>query len=181
MERPKRAVNKPSRYQTTSSEDERPGRSIKRACPSTMSSAEIEEDIDDIRRILEEQAKDKNVICSQPEKQYSKDYPQISTNASPHTYTYQPPYTSTTYTTLPTSHTLTYNHNNYAHSSTHIPTHTHTHAHTGEVMYNTTYETQFQANVDQGSTAGRSSSVIPPTVVNYPTNEISRNNEKINR
>lgn len=87
MERPKRVLTKPFRYQTTSSEDERPQRLSKRVCPSTMTSAEIEDDIDDIRRILEDQAKDKNdnIVFSQPEKQHSKDYPQISTNA-PHIY-----------------------------------------------------------------------------------------------
>ncbi|XP_050452163.1 uncharacterized protein LOC126851866 [Cataglyphis hispanica] len=51
MNRPKRAIAKPSRYQTTSSEDEAP-RHPRKACGPT--DADINEDINDLRGILED-------------------------------------------------------------------------------------------------------------------------------
>lgn len=55
MERPKRVIAKPSRYKTTSSsEDEEVRRPSKKVPnPSTITDAEIDSDIGDLRRTLE--------------------------------------------------------------------------------------------------------------------------------
>lgn len=53
MERPKRFVTKPRRYQTTSS-DESPKR-IRSTASATITSGTIDKNIEDVTRILEEE------------------------------------------------------------------------------------------------------------------------------
>lgn len=51
MDRPKRQISKPSRYLTTSSSDDAPKR--QKAPPTNAARGEIQDDIDDIRNILD--------------------------------------------------------------------------------------------------------------------------------
>jgi len=166
MDRPKRFVNRPFRYQTTSSDEELARRTIKKAHnPSTLTDAEINKDIDDLRGILNQQEDNthlnnfnNNTFSQFQEFPHSEqDFSQISTDTPSHKSTYQPTYTATctstytpTYTTLLTSHTLPNNCNNYSNSSTHTLTHTH------KVLSNINIdENNFQPNVEQGCDSRR--------------------------
>jgi len=146
MNRPKRVVAKPSRYKTTSSEDEvdrRPSKRIPNL--STITDAEIDNDIGDLRRILEDPSTnmDKtnyNIYSQSQQPQQQTHSPQISTNT--HTYIEPIPITYPTLSTV--SHTQ--NNDNIIYnldSATSISTHTHT---DGVIFNNTSnaYGTQFQ-------------------------------------
>lgn len=52
MSRPKRFIQKPSRYQTTSSEDERCQQKKKNNDPLTIRNTEINEDINELKEIM---------------------------------------------------------------------------------------------------------------------------------
>lgn len=151
MERPKRVIAKPSRYKTTSSEDEEVRHPSKKVPnPSTITDAEIDSDIGDLRRTLENDPStnmDNNYnIYSQPQEfqQQSQQQtypPQTLTNIPPHT-NIEP--ILITRPTLPISHTYTDNYDNTIYnldSATTISTHTHT---DGVIFSNNTYGTQYQ-------------------------------------
>lgn len=199
MERPKRVIAKPSRYQTTSSEDEEVRRPSKKvANPSTITDAEIDSDIGDLRRTLENDPStnmDKTNlynIYSQPQESQQQSQqqtypPQTLTNIPPHTN--NEPILITrqiTRPTLPTSHTYTPNYDDTIYnldSATTIPKHIHT---DGVIFSNNTYGTQYQEKtriygpVHNSQDQGNMRTYGP--VHNYQDNfERSRTTEKSDR
>jgi len=127
MNRPKRVTAKPSRYKTTSSEDEVDRYPSKRVPNlSTITDAEIDNDIGDLRRILKDPSTnlDKtnyNIYSQSQQPQQQTHSPQISTN----THTYIEPISITYPTLLTVSHTQ--NNDNIIYnldSATSISTHT---------------------------------------------------------
>ncbi|XP_011696639.1 PREDICTED: uncharacterized protein LOC105455208 [Wasmannia auropunctata] len=190
MERPKRTVAKPARYQTTSSEDEAVRRPSNRAPnSSTITDAEIDDDIGDLRTTLEDPSTNMNKTTnyniysqSQQSQQQSSQQaysPQIASNISSHTYIQS---TSTTYPTLPTiSHTYPCNYDNNINSNSVIPISTRADG----VIFNTnTHGNQFQVNrrscwsSHQDPIDARSSG---PVQNNYQDNTETQTNEKSDR
>lgn len=105
MDRPKRQISKPSRlltcYLTTSSSDDAPKR--QKALPTNAARGEIQDDIDDIRNILDkdhDKTFDNNDHITQHESSHIHKH--IDTNIPSHVI---PPYSSQSFnTSMPSSY-----------------------------------------------------------------------------
>lgn len=134
-DRSKRVISKPARFVTTSS-DEVP----KRKKTATASDADIEDDIEDIRTNLQDNADHENHTLLNNNNNNLTSLHNISTSQYTnepytsiplHTHTYMQPYTSTQSHTQPYNHTQSYT--SYAHIG-------------NDHIYNNVYNTEFQEN-----------------------------------